>query len=197
VCARCNNERTQAADNEFDRFHQVASSLLANGDEPRLVFNQSQFAFGSAAYLNVFRYFAKLLCCHLAELKAPRRIHLARFALGRVHKNCVWLNVGRDWTYAQLSAEIGPLEYAAHGGLVVYGDKKTGEPKAFHSTLTLGPVRYAFFSRLIVLERLELKFAHREFFEWCRAQARIALQNPLSNTELLDLCLSHDAERVE
>lgn len=190
ICSPCNTARTQAADREFDRFHQAARALIAQREDPKLVFNNERYAVGSENYLNVFRYFAKLLCCHLAELGAPRPRHMSRFALGQTSTNCIWLAVDEDWAYKQVSAERGPHQYAAHGGLVVYGDKKTGGANAFHSTLTVGPLRYVFFSRLNWFEQLELRLSHREFFNWCRAQVQKAMDQPISATDSLTLGLS-------
>jgi hypothetical protein len=190
ICGPCNTARTQAADREFHHFHQVARVLIRQGINPKLAFNDKRYVVGSESYLNVFRYFAKLLCCHLAELGAPRPLHMSRFALGQTRINCVWLDVDEDWTFKQTLFEFGPHQYAAHGGLVVYGDKQTRFPKAFHSTLTIGPLRYIFFSRLNWFERLELRLSHRKFFNWCRAQVQKAMDQPLPAADLLRLGLS-------
>jgi hypothetical protein len=189
LCHACNSERTQGTDLEFDRFHAAAKSLLGEGRDPREVFLDSRYAQGSEPYLKVFRYFAKLLCCHTADVGAPRRIHVANFALGSASANCVWLSIDEDWTYRQAASELGPFQYAAHGGLVVYGDKETGNANAFHSSLTIGAVRYVFFSRLNWLERLELKFGYPEFYQWCRANVAAAKDAPLSDEERLALGL--------
>src|SRR3546814_40803 len=61
MCGACNGSRTQAADHEFDRFHALVSSFLSEGRDPSSVFSLPQYTSGSEAYLNVFRYFAKLL----------------------------------------------------------------------------------------------------------------------------------------
>lgn len=189
MCAPCNNTRTQPADNEFDLFHKTARELMVNGRDPKLVFEDKRYKVGSAAYLNVFRYFAKLLCCHLADVGGPCPRHLSRFALGQASINCVWLDVDHDWVYKQTSTEFGTHQYAAHGGLVVYGDKKTGGPNAFHSALTVGPLRYVFFSRLNRFERLELRLVHREFYDWCRTEVRRSIDQPIADTDRLRLGL--------
>ncbi|RWM05907.1 MAG: hypothetical protein EOR72_32430 [Mesorhizobium sp.] len=190
LCAPCNNSRSQAADREFDRFHTIARDLMAKGEDPNHVFNNARYAVTSEAYLNVFRYFAKLLCCHLADVGAPRPVHMSRFALGQVNTNCVWLDVNHDWTYQQTSVEFGPHKYAAHGGLAIYGDAKTGGANAFHSTLTVGSLRYVFYSRLNWFERLELRLAHRNFYEFCREQVQKSIDRPLSQEDYLRLGLT-------
>lgn len=200
ICRPCNSSRTQAADREFDHFHRAARTLVHQGKNPSSLFEDARYRLGSEAYLNVFRYFAKLLCCHLAEIGAPRPVQIANFAIGRAGKNCIWLSVDKDWTYEQVFSELGPHQYAAHGGLVIYADRKSGEPNAFHSTLTVGSLRYIFFSRMNWIARLELKFAHPVFYKWCRARVGDALASPMTETERLMLGLSdseQDEKRVE
>ena len=189
LCSSCNNARTQGPDKEFDLFHREASRLLAAGDDPKLALDQQRYAIGSDAYLNVFRYFAKLLCCHLADLGAPQRVHMARFALGLDSRNCIWLNVREDWTYKQYRSVVGDQQYAAHGGLVLYGSKRTGAAGGFHSTLTIGPLQYIYYSRLTWIEQLALRFGHQAFDSWCRAQVADAIEAPMSEHEKLQLGL--------
>jgi hypothetical protein len=190
MCGSCNNARTQGADREFDCFHQAARELMAKRGNPKLVFADDRYRVGSDAYLNLFRYFAKLLCCQIAEIGAPRPLHMSRFAIGQSSANCVWLDVDEDWTYKQTSAEVGPHQYAAHGGLVIYGDKKTGGANAFHSTLTVGSLRYIFFLRLNWLERLELRLGHRQFYDWCRKQVQKSVEHPIAEADWFKLGLS-------
>ncbi len=168
MCAKCNGSRTQPADREFDHLHSLASRLMGEGKDPTLVFQNKRYIKGTNPYLNFFRYFAKLLCCQLAELGAPRPIHMSQFAIGKTNTNCVWLRIGQDWTYQQFSPVIGQHPYAAHGGLAVYGDKRDNGPNAFHSTLTIGALQYIFFARLTRFERCALKIRYREFYNLCR-----------------------------
>lgn len=190
LCSPCNSARTQGPDKEFDLFHREASRLLAAGDDPKIAFDQDRYAIGSDSYLNVFRYFAKLLCCHLADSGAPRRVRMARFALGLDKRNCIWLNAREDWTYKQYRSVAGDLQYASHGGLVVYGDKWTKAATGFHSTLTIGPLQYVYYSHLTWVEQLALRFGHPEFDSWCRAQVADANEAPMSEHTKLQLGLS-------
>lgn len=192
LCSPCNSARTQSADREFDNFHREARQLVASGADPSGVFQLEKYAVGSGPYLNIFRYFAKLLCCHMADSGAPRHNHLARFALGKADQNCIWLEVGEDWTYKTHLSETGPHQYAAHGGLVVYGQKRSGEPTGFHSTLTIGSLRYVYFMRLNWIERIELRAAHRDFHDWCRGKVGEAATNPMSNEARLALGFAPD-----
>lgn len=194
LCAKCNNERTQAADREFDRFHSRVKAHFEAGRDPSEAFDEEEYRMDGEPYLNVFRYFAKLLCCHVAEVGGPRRVHVARFALGEVSQNCVWLQIKNDWQHRQLTAEFGPIDYAAHGGLVVYGDRSDGSPNAFHSTLTVGPIQYVFHSRLTWFEKLELKLLHPEFHSWCVERAGATSSEPMSEIDLRRLGLEEDGE---
>lgn len=142
ICEACNTSRTQKADREFDNFNQGTRDLLLNGENPEKVFENPLYFKNTKSYLNVFRYFAKILCCHMAEVKAPRPKKLSNFAIGETDMNCVWLVVRKDWYYDQMRIHINNFHYTAHGGLIVSGDKTSGEADAFHSTLTIGPVQY-------------------------------------------------------
>ncbi|MXZ81518.1 MAG: hypothetical protein F4Z15_09225 [Gammaproteobacteria bacterium] len=192
ICATCNNSRTQPADREFDSFRSLINHLVKAGEDPHLVFDNDRYIEGSMSYLNVFRYFAKLLCCHLAEVKGPRPVHMAEFAIGKNDENCICLKIDYDWTYQQFQSSLGQRPYAAHGGLVVYADNREYGPNAFHSTLTIGAVQYVFYSRLTWLERLTLKNNHRNFYNWCRDRAIDATVTPVSMTERLMLGIESD-----
>ncbi len=184
LCASCNGDRTQEADREFDRLHSSARDLLDRGENPADAISATSYVVNSQEYLNVFRYFAKLLCCHLAEVGAPRPVHMSNFALGKNDRNCIWLSVDRDPTFKEMTSSLDlPAQYAAHGGLIVYGDKKTGSANGFHSSLTFGPIRYVFFNRLTWLERYALRFGHRDFDSWCKAQVLQATSDPISDAE--------------
>lgn len=189
ICEACNTKKTQMADREFDNFHRIVSEHLRNGEEITTVFENCRYIVGSAEYLNIFRYFAKLLCCHLAEIQAPRPVRLSRFAIGKSSINCVWLAVKKDFTYNQMRGKIEDFQYAAHGGLIVYGHKKTGNAKAFYTTLTIGQIQYIFFIRLGWIEQLQLRVFYPKFSRWCRQQVNIFKNSPLSAEELKKLGL--------
>lgn len=188
ICGPCNSARTQAADLEFDRFHQAVRAALDKNQDPAGIFDDPRYEIGSEPYLNVFRYFAKLLCCHLAESGGPRPLPLALFAIGTISVNGVSLSIDRDWTYERVSEEFGPMQYAAHGGLVVYGHKVLGHATGFHSTLTLGPLQYVFFCELLWPAQLELVLQHRTFSDFCQSQIKNG--RILSKTDRLALGFS-------
>lgn len=183
ICASCNSSLTQAPDHEFDRFHAKVSELLSQGQSPESVFSLPQYDLSSTPYLNVFRYFAKLLCCHVAESGGPRALVVSEFALGRADRNTVCLYIDADPTYETFQERFGEHKYAAHGGLIVPVDSKTQLPTSFRSSLTLGAVRYIFWVRFDALAGLALQVFHRPFFKKCEAAYREALRNPLSDDE--------------
>lgn len=183
ICASCNSSQTQAPDREFDRFSALVSELLSQGKSPESVFSLPQYELSSAPYLNVFRYFAKLLCCHVAESGGPRALALSEFALGRAGINAVGLYIDADPTYETFHESFGEHKYAAHGGLIVPVDPNTQLPTSFRSSVTLGAVRYIFWFRFGPLAGVALQVFHRAFFQKCEAAYREALENPLSAHE--------------
>ena len=100
----------------------------------------------------------------MAQAEAPRPRRLSEFAICRSGINYVWLAVKKDLTYDEAKAQQGDHPYAAHGGLVVLGDKSSGAPSAFHSTITIGPLQYVFFMRLAWIEKVELRLLYPRFF---------------------------------
>lgn len=180
LCAACNSTRTQAADREFDKFHDAVFALLSKGKDPSSVFDLPQYAIDTEAYLNVFRYLAKLLCCHVAESCGPRPLALSKFALGNVNQNPVFLHIDADPTYAAHREVHGEHNFAGHGGLIVPVDSKTRLPTSFRSSVTLGAVRYIFWVRFGLPVGLALQIFHHDFWRKCDAAYREAMRNPLS-----------------
>lgn len=190
ICEDCNNARTQPADLAFDAFNAHAQALARRGLEPAQVLDDPRFrAIHGPQYLNVFRYFAKLMCCHLAEIGAPPLAAVADFAIGASDMNCVLLGVDRDVAFRRLQETLPTTRYAAHGGLVVLGDATSHAPTSFYSTLTLGPVRYRYQIRLNETGQLLLALEHPDFYSWCEHQVHAAFENPISedDRELLGL----------
>ena len=153
ICEACNTHRTQAADLEFDRLHQFVLEAIGSNNQPDSVFDLERYEEKSPPYLNVFRYFTKLLCCHIAEVNGPIPKKLAEFAMGQHDFNRIWLKIKLDPTYEAMMAFeelhefVGEHKYAAHGGLVVIGNE-SGEAKGFHSPLTIGAIQYVFYVRM-------------------------------------------------
>lgn len=184
ICEDCNSARTQPADTAFDEFHAEASSLLKRGLDPAGVFNDPRFSSsGGSLYLNVFRYFAKLMCCHLAEMGAPLYEAIADFAMGIGDENFVLLGVDADVAYRRMQQEVSSTSYAAHGGLIITGDKLSTAPTSFYSTLTIGPVRYCYQIRFNELGQSLLRIEHPRFYAWCENRIRDAIESPMSDED--------------
>jgi hypothetical protein len=183
MCVDCNGTQTQEADREFDRFHASVDTLVCEARAPGDVFDNPRYLKGSDAYLNIFRYFAKLLSCHVAESGGPRAIQVTRFARGVLNNNPIFLAIDLDPTYADFTRLSGELAYAAHGGLIVPMDRHSKLPTSFRSSLTIGPVRYLYWVKFDVMVGMALTCAHKAFYEKCLAAFEKALRNPMSEDE--------------
>jgi len=157
ICEQCNTVRTQPADRQFDSFVSEVNALQETGKDPTSVFNQQKYATGSLEYLNLFRYFAKILCCFLAEENLPCPKSLSAFAIGNTEQNCVGLRIEQDDLYNNVSAMLGPTAYGAHSGLSVHGNKRSLKPDYFISAVSFGPLRFLFWYQVSALDRVVLK----------------------------------------
>ena len=173
LCAECNGARTQSADREFHSFQGLTRDLLQKGQELSNVLSGEDYPKGSEKYLNVFRYFAKILCCHIAEVGGPRPVPVARFAIGRTRKNPIFLRIGRDPFFEIQKAETANTQFASHSGLTIFCGRSSGWPNGFKSALTFGPVQFEFWTKMHLIGRLELRFFFSSFSKLCR---QIALQ---------------------
>jgi len=162
LCASCNNTRTQPADIEFDIFHKKTMELLHQGSAPGCVFNDVRYTYNSEPYLNIFRYFAKLLCCHLAEINAPRPIQVAQFAMGEIDENPVILRMGEDWTYKQ-ARSMGINKFGFRSNATLFNKTKT-RVQGFYSALSFGPIQYRF-SIEMTLNTMEI--LNTEYPDFC------------------------------
>jgi hypothetical protein len=167
LCANCNGAITQEPDREFDRFRQAMEAIAGDTIDPSAVFNHPRYAEGTDAFLHVFRYFAKILSCHVAESGGPRSIQITDFARGITRRNIILLHIDLDPTYQSWSQISGSHGYASHGGLKVPMNKQTRLPTGFESSLSFGPVRYTFWVKFSPVIGAALRFAHRPFYEKC------------------------------
>jgi hypothetical protein len=186
ICESCNTSATQKADKEFDRLNEVALDKIANHEKPEMVFKLKRYVTNSEPYLNVCRYFAKLLSCHLAQANAPMPKRLALFAIGKSDLNCIDLELKVDSFYAKLKTYKIP-HGAAQGGLIVEGDKSLCSPNAFSSTLTIGPLQYLFTIQLNETEEKEMAEDYPEFFKRCKKKIEETKENPFSKDTLFRL----------
>lgn len=182
ICASCNSSQTQAPDREFERFTALVCELISQGKSPESVFSLPQYELSSTPYLNVFRYFAKLLCCHVAESCGPRPLALSEFAVGKTDLNLVLLDIDADPTYEKLLDSFGEHQFAGHGGLTVCADS-SGLPTSFRSSLSFGGVRYKFWVQYGADVQEELQHFHPDFWGKCEAAYREAIEARLSDDD--------------
>jgi hypothetical protein len=175
ICNRCNSHTTQKADMAFDDFQAKVEELARNGDAVEQIWNSSEFKIDSRSYLDLFRYFAKLLGCHLVEAGYPVPRHLSRFARGATSRNCIWLNVHE--TELQSSQE-GAVRQATHGGLVVLTRKPNFRLTAVCSSITFGKFNYSFHYRWTWPELMEIKLRFPQFYAECQRLGKLASEQP-------------------
>ncbi|WP_375428429.1 hypothetical protein [uncultured Sphingomonas sp.] len=175
LCGPCNSTRTQAADVEFARFDDLARRLQCEGADPASAFDDPRYAVGSAAYLNVFRYLAKLLACHIAEVGGPRLRALTDFALSRSDMNVVRLSINADPDFQRWFEATGDPQFAGHGGLGIDFSRSTRRPKAIYTSLSHGPLRYRFSVAFGFGVALALRLLHPEFYQRSLASFEAAL----------------------
>jgi hypothetical protein len=192
ICKTCNNSCTQLPDNEFDRFSKLALQQCKRGENPQALLESNDYQIGDSSYLNLHSYFAKLLCCHLAELKAPIPIRLADFSIGKSTK-CIELEIGRSQNYEQMKNFLGVnIQYADHGGLQMISNGSANGLAVVFSTTTLGPLQYIFFFSLNPNERLEMENSHREFHDYCCAQFDSAQYSHMTDWQQRQLSFLED-----
>lgn len=165
ICNKCNSHETQSSDLEFDRFLEKTKQYYRNKIDLHSVFESEYYINSPVCYLNVFRYFAKLLSLHIADAGGPRFLDVSAFALGRSEFNPIQLWIDEDKMYKQFAVLLPSIDYAAHGGLFVIRDNETGLPSKLGSTLTFGPIRYGFQIYMKEPAQAELREDYPEFIE--------------------------------
>ena len=188
ICHHCNSTLTQASDRAYDQFVQVVGSESQAEIASQRAYEYLEDAKGSEEYINLFRYFAKLLGCHLADMAAPVPTHLSKFVAREIDRNCIWLGVQPDHGYADMVSRVGSHgPYVAHGGLIVITKKPKLLPTRFHSTSTVGPIQFVYYYNLTLPELLEMRIRHPSFIKWCAEYATAAMVNPIPEEKLKQL----------
>jgi hypothetical protein len=198
ICEWCNSSVTQESDRAYDQFIAQLEIGDANAEELFRAFSVPMLPSGPKYHsvLPIFRYFAKILGCQLADAGAPIPRNLSRFVAKRTNKNCIWLAMRRDSAYEDLSsllAEERP-RYAAHGGLVVITKKPNLLPSRLYTTLTIGPIQFTFFFVLKSVHVLEMQLRFPTFVKWCAEVAQQAAAEPLAPNVLRRLGLESRRE---
>ncbi|WP_299846624.1 hypothetical protein [uncultured Paracoccus sp.] len=156
ICENCNTSGTQAADRAFDQLHRGLKQLRMDGLALTDENGQSMCRLPSNVTLNSFRYFAKLLCCFLAEVGGPRSRSLSAFALGLSHHNPIFLKISQVQNYEAALRELDTQGFAQHGGLKFRFDDQKQCVTSLESSLSAGGIHYDFWVQLRWLPRLEL-----------------------------------------
>jgi hypothetical protein len=179
ICERCNSSVTQESDRAYDRFVQIIEHCGSDREAFQCAFNCPEFQIEGPLYTPLFRYFAKLIGCQLAEIEAPIPVHLSRFVAKVTDKNCIWLDMQIDPNYNELSKSLLPesLKYAAHGGLVIMTRRPKLLPTQAYSTLTIGKIQFRFWYEFTMFEVLELRMRYPDFILQCAAAARETLED--------------------
>lgn len=160
ICKECNSVRTQAADRAFDQLHQGLKKLRAEGKQLTDSKNHPNCALSPRDSADSFRYFAKVVCCFLAEVGGPRSRSISRFALGFTDNNPIFLRISKDEQYEKILSELETDGFAQHGGLMFRFDGKKKWVQSIESSLSVGGIRYDFWVQLRWLAKLELHFRY-------------------------------------
>ncbi len=147
ICEECNTTRTQPADRQFDSLMIELDKAHKAGTDPTQVFASERIAVGSKARLDLHRYFAKILCCFLADTDCPIPIRLSTFAIGRSVEDCL-----------QIGIESNMHPFAEHVGLsFVSKSKEDLEPSHIISGISFGSVTVFFWFYFTSTEKAEFK----------------------------------------
>lgn len=168
ICTKCNSERTQAADRAFDSYHAEILARYEAGTQLSDVAENTVRSVKDRDELDAFRYFAKLLCCFIAEVGGPIPKAVADFAIGRNDRNVILISVGYDARYKEIASTVGELSYAAHGGLGCDFDKRKRYITALSSSLSIGAIKYEYWVSLRLPAKLELSLFHWDFVNWAK-----------------------------
>ncbi len=140
ICAACNGSLTQPADLDFDYFHNDLMSLYQRHENINAIINWRIACITPTAKLNMRRYFAKLLCCHIAQTCGFSIPTLSAFAIGKSDICSINIHINSDEYYR----EMEPPQFAYYGGLSILVDPLHRQPTGFTSALILGPLKYEF-----------------------------------------------------
>jgi hypothetical protein len=168
ICQHCNSTVTQPADRAFEYLHtemkklyDVGLDLMDDDNNPNCLMSVEKNA-------NVFRYFAKILCCFLAEVGGPRPKSVAAFVLGRSERNPVHLQILKDDEYHGRLSALATWGFAGHGGLAFRFDDQKEYVRSIESSISVGGLKYEFWVQLNLITRLELNFSYPKLVQVAR-----------------------------
>ncbi len=168
ICRACNSERTQPADRAFDMLHKAMLRRYAAGLDLTDTQNRPIYDESGTSTIDVFRYFAKVICCFLAEVGGPRPKIIANFAIGRSGFNPIKLRISRDSNYELLRNTIGTKGYASHGGLAFGFSNQKMLVRTVKSSISSGGIQYEFCFQLKPIASIELMMNYPELIRKAR-----------------------------
>ena len=180
ICHKCNTSTTQHSDLSYDLFVRSAEEKARSGVHPQEALEDNYFL-DKNNFLALFRYFAKLMGCHLHESGVPIPLHLARFVAQQTDRNCIWLSTCLN---PGLSISVEPEGFAAHGGLVTITKEPTLHPIRFHSARMIGSIRMIFWYDMTSLEIWEMRLRFPDFVERCARKACETMKSPTRERDL-------------
>jgi len=157
LCEKCNTATTQDADIEFSLFHGQAQAHALSLSDPSQVFDLPYYKEGTERYLDIFRYFAKILSCELANKGIPVPLTVSEFAISNTNNNSIWLRVSPDETYKLYSENKSNPQWAYRGDLLRRVGKSNLRDVGYDGYITIGAVRYEYSVNLNWLEKLALR----------------------------------------
>lgn len=164
ICEACNTVRTQSGDRQFDIFISKAIHFYEAGVDPSLIYHSIGLAPGTKEHRDLFRYFAKVLCCFMAEVGSPVPRRLSEFAIGRTDTTNIRIEIVEDQEYKKILKAFVKVSYAAHAGLSVIGNKTTLNVERFMSGCSFGPINIIFDFRLSPEEQQEFRNEYPGYF---------------------------------
>lgn len=181
ICDRCNSNVTQESDRAFDALRKELSDYSAEEIQNQKIWSAPDFKLGGLYYTPMFRYFAKLLGCHLAEIGAPIPVHLSNFVRKHSPANCIWLGIRSN---PELEADGQVKSSVSQGGLTIITKKPSFQPLGIASSVTFGTVQYFYQYRWTWPEKMEMRLLHKDFVKECVVFGKRASENPMNEKEL-------------
>jgi len=153
ICVNCNGSLTQGADNAYLTFVDMLPDSPKDTEDLYAVFKTKEFLNGTSDMsIDLYRYFGKLLGCHIVENHLLVPESLRSFVACENDNVCIYLQLKFDefsQDVKRLLAEKGDVSgYVGHGGLTVPCDKNTHAPLCFLSSYTKGIIKFEFWHDL-------------------------------------------------
>jgi hypothetical protein len=179
ICGPCNSSTTQRADFVYDNFIKRVSALGGTVSAVNTILSGEEFRSKSGLRIDLERYFAKLIGCHLAESKAPITKHLTKLVRSQISTSRITISAQDTSSIKGSEVLIGTgfdESRLGHGGLAVYLDARLIVPKSVLSYRSIGKSTLLFRYQFSILEKIELLLRFKSFVQSCRASAEVDRQ---------------------